>query len=300
LIRNRRTRRGIIAAAVCAVVAPTATAAPPPPKKKAGVPLLIFPVIGQSTYSNDFGAPRGQGGHEGNDIMAPRRAPAVAVEPGTVKFWTTSSRAGCMLYLYGDSGTTYLYIHLNNDVGPTNDNQGKCVPGTAYAPGLKSGQRVGAGQLIAYVGDSGDANGINPHLHFEVHPNDGAAVNPFKYLNEARRLLFAATPGQTFTLQMNGRVREVRHDGMLALYVEKLRKYPNHPRVQLDKPLQVLVPADATIERTNVIAGLLPTIAKLTGAKPGEKAIVWTEPATATLKAQLGAGLTAARVLLSR
>ena len=47
----------------------------------------------------------------------------VAVEDGKIKFWTTSARAGCMLYLYGASGTTYLYIHLNNDVTMANDNQ---------------------------------------------------------------------------------------------------------------------------------------------------------------------------------
>ena len=46
-----------------------------------------------------------------------------------MKYWTSSSAAGCMLYLYGKSGTTYLYIHLNNDVTKGNDNRGKCVPG---------------------------------------------------------------------------------------------------------------------------------------------------------------------------
>ena len=46
----------------------------------------------------------------------PWRTPAIAVEAGKVKYWTTSARAGCMLYLYGESGTTYLYIHLNNDL----------------------------------------------------------------------------------------------------------------------------------------------------------------------------------------
>ncbi len=121
---------------------------------------FVFPVVGRVQYTNDYGAPRPQGSHEGNDIMAPRRALAVATEAGKIKFWTHSAAAGCMLYLYGKSGTTYLYIHLNNDLTNRNDNRGKCVAGTSYAPGLKDGAKVQAGQLLGFVGDSGDANGI--------------------------------------------------------------------------------------------------------------------------------------------
>jgi len=66
--------------------------------------------------------------------------------------------------------------------------------------GLKSGARVLAGEPIGFVGDSGDANGIHPHLHFEVHPNGGAAVDPYATLQAAQRLLFYALPGATFTL----------------------------------------------------------------------------------------------------
>ena len=63
------------------------------------VPRIVFPVLGTASYIDDFGDARGQGSHEGNDIMAPRRALALAAEAGTVKFHTTSARAGCMLYL---------------------------------------------------------------------------------------------------------------------------------------------------------------------------------------------------------
>jgi Peptidase family M23 len=162
----------------------------------AGVPRLLFPVIGQVHYQDDFGDARGQGAHEGNDIMAAWKSPAIAVEAGKVKIWTSSARAGCMLYLYGSSGTTYLYIHLNNDRTAKSEDSGGCKRGVAYAPGLKDGQHVRAGQLIAYVGDSGDAEGVGHHLHFELHPGDGAAVSPYRYLRRAEKLLFAVPEGQ--------------------------------------------------------------------------------------------------------
>ena len=95
------------------------------------MPTLIFPVGGATTYIDDFGQPRAGGAHQGNDLMAAKKTPVVAVEAGKVKFWTTSANAGCMLYLYGASGTTYLYIHLNNDLTMKNDNRGKCVPGVS-------------------------------------------------------------------------------------------------------------------------------------------------------------------------
>ena len=119
-------------------------------------------------------------------------------------FWTTSAHAGCMLYLHGDSGTTYDYIHLNNDLTAGNDNKGKCVAGTAYAKGLVDGQHVEAAQPVGYVGDSGDANGIHPHLHFEVHPHDGKAVSPFPFLKKAQHLLFAAPPGAEVSVALKG------------------------------------------------------------------------------------------------
>jgi len=157
------------------------TAAPPQ--------TIIFPVIGHVSFSDDFGEPRAQGGHPGNDILAARRAPVIAVESGRVVFWTASASAGCMLYLYGRSGTTYQYIHLNNDLTRRNDNRGGCVAGVAYTAGLRDGDDVRAGELIGYVGDSGDADGRHPHLHFELHPGGGSAVSPYPWLQRAERLL---------------------------------------------------------------------------------------------------------------
>ena len=172
----------VLALAAAAVLAAPAAGAL---SARNGVPQLIFPVIGKVVYSDDFGDARWQGGHEGNDLLADRKAPVVAVEAGKVAFWARSGSAGCMLYLYGKSGTTYLYIHLNNDLTAKNDNRGSCVAGVAFAPGLTDGQEVRAGDLIGYVGDSGDADGIHPHLHFELHPGGGKAVSPFRYLQKA-------------------------------------------------------------------------------------------------------------------
>src|SRR3954452_5876537 len=90
---------------------------------RSSVPPLLFPVVGPVTYTNDFGDPRAGGTHEGNDLLGTKRAAVVAGEDGTIKFGTTSPSAGCMLYLYGASGTMYEYIHLNNDLGSGNDNK---------------------------------------------------------------------------------------------------------------------------------------------------------------------------------
>ena len=174
----------------------------------AAVPRLIFPIIGETVYWDDFGAPRPSGGHQGNDMVADKRTPVVAVERGRVVKYTSSRNAGCMLYLYGRSGTTYMYIHLNNDRTLRNDNRGGCKNGIAFAPGLVSNQQVQAGELIGYVGDSGDANGIVSHLHFEVHPNGGGAVSPYRHTRRAYHHLYAR-PGadvETMRFRVHGTV----------------------------------------------------------------------------------------------
>ena len=265
----------------------------------AKVPTLVFPVLGEARWTDDFGDARGQGGHQGNDIMAPRKALALAAEAGTVKFHTTSSRAGCMLYLDGASGTQYLYIHLNNDLTDGNDNGGSCVQGVAYAKGLKNGARVAAGQPIGYVGDSGDADGIDPHLHFEVHPNGGAAVSPFPYLRKARRLLFSAQPGTTFTLALTGKVATAAGED-LQLNVDQVRQWPGGRKVkQVGQVVPVAVPESASIEGIADVAGLspFPTLELLTKGLP---VTVWTEPSTVTLAAQTGlkGTLAASRVVV--
>ena len=264
------------------------------------VPRLVFPVVGKAVYFNDFGAPRGQGGHEGNDIMTTWRSPAVAAEAGNVKFHTTSARAGCMLYLHGDSGTTYIYIHLNNDRTAKNDNTGKCVAGTAYWKGLKNGARVEAGQPIAYNGNSGDADQAGYHLHFEVHPGGGSAVSPFPYLRKAKKLLFAVQPGADFTAALRGSV--VRADGVersLTLLVDRVQSWPGGLRVtEVKRQVRLAVPPSAVISDP---LGALVASAQLAALKKGQAAVAWTTRAQATLEAALGVPmmLTAERLVLT-
>jgi hypothetical protein len=291
----RTTARGLLLTLTALLLSAGVASASPSGK----VPRLVFPVLGTASYVDDFGDPRGQGGHEGNDIMAPRRALALAAEAGTVKFHTTSSRAGCMLYLDGESGTEYLYIHLNNDLGDGNDNRGTCVQGVAFAKGLKNGAKVAAGQVIGYVGDSGDADGISPHLHFEVHPNGGGAVSPFRHLNNARRLLFAAQPGTTFTLALTGKVASAAGQD-LQVTVDQVRQWPGGRKVkQVGQKVGVTVPETASIEGVDGPAALasFPSLELLTDGLP---VTVWTSPAKVTLAALAGAKgtLAAARVVV--
>ena len=244
---------------------------------------IIFPVVGKVAYIDDFGAPRPGGPHQGNDIIAEKKSPAVAAEAGKVKYWTTSAAAGCMLYLYGESGTTYMYIHLNNDLTMKNDNRGNCVKGTAYT--VKNGAKVAAGQQIAYVGDSGDADGRNSHLHFEVHPGGGKAVSPYPYLQKAYKLLFTAKPGTAFALTLTGTVVSAAID-RLVVNVSTSQAWPSGLTLtKLNRTIALTVP-EATVVQSLSSTGTFRAVANVTLAQKGDKVVVWTQPASATLKAQ--------------
>ena len=276
---RRTTARGIIFAAVAATAVGLVGAVSAAPSGK--VPRLIFPIVGAVAFQDDWGDARWQGSHQGTDIMAPRRTVAGAAEAGKIKFWTSSASAGCMLYLYGQSGTTYLYIHLNNDVTKGNDNRGKCVPGMAYAKGLQDGATVEAGEPVGYVGNSGDADSTDPHLHFEVHPNDGGAVNPYPHLMKAERLIFATSLATTVTLTVTGTVLHAA-TGLLTLKVSKLQAFPAGTALdRMRRPLQLGVAENVQVDLGR---------GKVVGAKGapnllGHEVLVLTEPTAATLAA---------------
>ncbi len=119
-----------------------------------------FPVAGPHSFVNDWGAPRAVGRtHKGCDIMANYGTPCVAVTSGSVATYS-GGNAGLYVGLSGDDGTLYYYMHLQ-----------------AYG----STGRVQAGEIVGYVGDTGNARGT-PHCHFEVHPGHGGPVNPYPLL----------------------------------------------------------------------------------------------------------------------
>jgi murein DD-endopeptidase MepM/ murein hydrolase activator NlpD len=116
------------------------------------------PVAGPNSFIDTFGWPRVGHTHQGIDLIAPAGTPVVAAHPGTVSR-SSSSSGGLQAYVYGSGGYTF-YAHLS---------------------GYAASGSVGAGTVIGYVGSTGNAGSTN-HLHFELHPGGGAAVNPYQLL----------------------------------------------------------------------------------------------------------------------
>jgi hypothetical protein len=189
-----RARHAFIAALVAVAAVAAACVAPPPataPAPSAGTPEhgpIVFPVVGNSSMTDTFGAPRSGGRtHAGQDIFAPKMTHLVAVVDGRVtsKTWSNTGLSGNALTITDDAGWRYVYIHLNNDTPGTDDGVNR--HDQAFAPGIVVGQRVKAGQLVGYQGDSGNAEATPPHLHFEIRTPDNVAVNPYRALVTAAR-----------------------------------------------------------------------------------------------------------------
>lgn len=130
-----------------------------------------FPVAGGHDFSDSWHAPRSGGRlHQGTDIFAAEGTPLRAVERGVLARVGTDDLGGTKLWLVGESGTQYYYAHLS-----------------AYASGVADGRVVEAGEVIGYVGHTGNAATTPSHLHFEVHPVGGDAVDAYAMLLAADR-----------------------------------------------------------------------------------------------------------------
>lgn len=145
---------------------------------------LSFPQETQATtHHNDWGARRSGGRrHKGNDLMAPKMTQVYSIYYGYVERIATSARAGRYIEISHVDGWSSMYVHLNNDNPGTDD--GKADWSLTIAPGIEEGSWVRPGQLIGWVGDSGNAEGSSSHTHFELL-KDGQPVNPYPYLRDA-------------------------------------------------------------------------------------------------------------------
>jgi murein DD-endopeptidase MepM/ murein hydrolase activator NlpD len=157
----------------------------------------VFPVFGPAAFGNTFGAFRADVAgkwHHGEDLVAPAGTPLLAVADGTLFSVGWNDIGGWRLWLRDDAGNEFYYAHLS-----------------AYSPLAIAGKRVKAGDVVGFVGDSGDAEGGPPHLHFEIHPVDllsygyDGAVAPYPFLVAWRRaedVSFSA--GRTYLLGQDG------------------------------------------------------------------------------------------------
>ena len=177
---------GAIAAAVLAaeIVLPMPQAEAVLPGGAAQFVIKAFPhetAIVQ--FSDTWGAQRSGGrGHRGTDIMSPKGTWVVAVDDGIVERLDWNDLSGWNIMIRHADGWTSHYLHLNNDTSGTDD--GKGGEETAFVEGLEVGSFVKAGEIIGFVGDSGNAEHTGSHTHFELHV-EGKKVDPYPFLEEA-------------------------------------------------------------------------------------------------------------------
>ena len=151
-----------------------------------GAGNYVFPVVGDAGYGDSYGGFRGDvrgKWHHGDDIFAPLGAPVVAVADGTVNRVGWHRIGGWRLWVRTGAADQFYYAHLSG-----------------YTPSIFHSRHVKAGQVIGFVGNTGDAFSGAAHLHFEVHPHqllrlryDGA-VNPTSYLDSWLRMRAVEAP----------------------------------------------------------------------------------------------------------
>jgi hypothetical protein len=200
--RRRRLFPGWLAVVMVVALAGVAPAGAAPQAAAFGFPEpdmtsqivkdIVFPVDGTVRWTDTYGACRDgcSRRHEGQDLLGAKLTKLVATVSGTIVELRHRAE-GNSLYLRGDDGWYYAYLHINNDTPGTDD--GRNPFSWAFAPGMATGVRVSRGQHIAYMGDSGNAEATAPHLHFEIRKPASAwynaqAINPKYSLDAAGRV----------------------------------------------------------------------------------------------------------------
>ena len=265
-------RRLFVSIIVLLVAAPAASA-------KGNLPTLIFPVVGGSTYyEDDFGDPRPQGSHEGNDLLAPRNTPVVAAEDGVVRTHV-SGRGGLMLYLRSKT-REYLYIHLSNDKGRRGRRPRRARDGVrARHQGRRAGQGRAAHRLARRLRRR---RGRRDAPALRGAPARAArAVDPYRRLRAASIVAFASpSPGAaaanggvnnrtatTIAMTMVGRISWVAATpdgtGRLALRLERMGLvgtdgFETRQMVVLTAPAETLAAAAALGVGTRVRVATAP------------------------------------------
>ncbi len=172
---------GVVDQATAQALALTPGSAPAVPQATS-ITLKVFPVQGKCFFGDTWHVPRGGGRlHEGVDIGAAQGNYVYAVADGRITkqyIAGTNQLTGNGLIVHMADGTYFFYAHL-----------------MGFAPGIGLGVPVKAGQIIGYVGSTGNT-GI-PHLHFEVHPQGGAAVNPYPLVKAINACDVTTAPPQT-------------------------------------------------------------------------------------------------------
>jgi hypothetical protein len=182
-------RRALLATAMALAAVPLAAS-----PAAALVKPIVFPVKGTVTYTDTFGACRDGCTrlHEGNDLMGKKMLPLVSAVDGVVYRITfdNASTGGNSVVIKASDGWTYHYLHVNNDTPGTDD--GKATRSQAFPDNIVLGASVVRGQVVGYLGDSGNAEEAGSHLHFEIRqppaPGSytGVAIDPYDSLRAAQ------------------------------------------------------------------------------------------------------------------
>jgi hypothetical protein len=192
-----------------------------------------FPVAGPADYGDSYGGFRGDvpgNWHHGDDIFAPLGTPVVAVATGTINRVGWEKLGGWRLWVRDDAGDQFYYAHLSG-----------------YAPSTLRSNRVSAGQVIGFVGNTGDAFTTSPHLHFEIHPRQllhlhyNGAVDPTTYLDHWMRVTHVVVPRPTHPRlpgqpQLRKEARYVFRELLVARHLVHHRPSPKE-RPQVRVPL---------------------------------------------------------------